>query len=364
MADVTAGSTGDAPTGSASRSDRGQLFLVAAIVLAVLFVTLAVLLNTVIYSGTLATRDAGADVDATIEHHSGATAVGTHLLTAANDHDGSADHDSLRTTVTDGLSAWENASTRHAARRGHVTTVANVSTTDGSRIRYVGADGADERFHPANTTGNWSHDWTLAESVSVRNYTIEADPSESIEPADAPANVTDSFFLVVTAAGGSGDAYALHLYEDDSQSCLVRRNVDGTVDGDADDADLSDPVCVGSETIVVDVTTGTVAPGNDPGNTTAFDNSFFASIGRDHSIAYWNGDAVTGSYDLQVNSTRSNIGSTPSNAYDDVETGDPDNPTIEATIYDVTYDVRYRSETVRYEAPVRIAPGEAPYDDA
>ncbi|QHS16010.1 hypothetical protein GWK26_01950 [haloarchaeon 3A1-DGR] len=358
MADVSVVPESDTHTSTESRTDRGQLFLVAAIVLAVLFVTLAVLLNSVIYSGTLATRDAGADADVPIEYHGMAADVGERLLASANDHDGTATHATLSATVEDGITAWENASTRHAARRGRVTTVTGVATTDGSRISDE-PTGTDDHFHPAENPSR--HNWTLATSVSVRNYTIEADPSESIDPDGDPANVTDSFFVAF------GDAHALHLYEnpdDSSKSCLVRRDVDGAVDAAADDADLSDPVCVGSGTIVVDVTNGTVAPGDDPEDTTTFDDSFFASVGRAHSITYWNGDAVTGSYDLQVNEPAGSIDSTPSDAYDDPADPDDGDPIIEAVVYDVSYDVRYRSEDVRYETSIRVAPGEAPYDGA
>ncbi|WP_096391199.1 DUF7261 family protein [Halopenitus persicus] len=353
MADVTPDPEGSEASTPRGRRDRAQLFLVAAIVLAVLFVTLAGLLNSVIYSGTLATRDAGADADVTIEYHGAAADVGAALLASANDHDGTADHATLSATVENGLAAWENASTQHAARRGHVTTVENVTPTDGSRISDETA-GTDDHFHPAGNVSR--HDWTLAESIRVRNYTIEGDPSAAIDPAGDPANVTDSFFVTF------GDAHALHLYEDGSESCLVGREIDG--DGTIDDDDLSDPVCVASGTIVVDVTDGTVAPGDAPDTTTAFDASFFAALGPGHSIAYRNGDAVEGSYRLVVNEPAGSIDSTPSDAYDDPTDPADGDPTVEAVVYDVSYDVRYRSEDVRYEAPIRIAPEEAAYDDA
>ncbi|WP_280537956.1 hypothetical protein [Halopenitus sp. POP-27] len=342
MADVSARGSRTV-RGSETDVDRAQLFLVAAIVLAVLFVALAALLNTVIYTGTIAARDTGADTGTAIEYHGTAETTGHRLLTTVNDNDGTADVGNLTDAYRDGIDAFANGTIHRAARHGTVLTVTNRTVTGGSRIR-----SDDGQFTTTDGTANW----TLAADVRVRNYTIEATPTTTIEPGNVdPVNVTDTFF--VTVDGGA--THALHLYADADaadRACVVARDVDAGT--------LGDPVCVDDGTVVLDVTNGTIAPASDPADTNAVDVSFFGDVGPGHAIEYTNGDGIEGSYTLFVDDPPGSLSHDPSNAYASPESGD--DPTDEAAVYGAAYDVRYRSERLRYESSIRVAPREAPYD--
>ncbi|MFC6614737.1 hypothetical protein ACFQAS_07170 [Halopenitus salinus] len=324
------------------RRDRAQLFLVGAIVLAVLLVALAVLLNAVIYTGNLATRDTGADVAATIEYDDAAHDAALEVFTATNDYadENEANHTQLEANLTGGIGAWETASAEHAAIRGTMSSIENVETTDGYRLQQA----TNDSFHP-NSDDNTT-EWDLADSTRVRNYTINATPENQVN-ADTlndtdPGNVTDTFFVEFEG----DETYYLYLYESDSgDGCtLVHDGTDGI-----------DRACVDGPTFVVNLTadptnsTATIS-NSSTGDSSEFNTTFFQDLDPNHSITYHNPGNISGEYDLVVESDDGSV------VYDD----EPPNST--EVIYDLEYDVVRRSDSLHYRNGTRIAPKEAPYD--
>jgi uncharacterized protein (UPF0333 family) len=353
MADVR-GSERSRTSGRACR-DRAQLFLVGAIVLAVLLVALAVLLNAVIYTGNLATRDTGADVAATIEYDDAAHDAAFEVFTATNDYadENEANHTRLEANLTGGIGAWETASAEHAAIRGTMASIENVVVTNGTRIEHDSTTG--ENFYPVDD--NSTTEWTLADPTRVRNYTINAEPINetdegALDPTD-PANVTDTFFLELDGA----DTYYVYLFRDTSgEGCVIVHDATNQFDRE----------CVSETEFVVDLTadpangTATIAPASSPGSTETFDASFFEDVGPDHSVTYHNPGEMNGTYGLTIDS-RLDGPDVDANRFNEDRTVDED-PTAWDAIYDLEYDVVRRSDSLHYRNGTRIAPEEAPYD--
>jgi hypothetical protein len=204
---------------------RAQLLLVGALALAVIFLSLSLLLNSVIYTENLATRQTHADVEKA---------------------------ETFRTAVVDGLGgAVEYANRRNvtgfadrrdayrAATDDWIPILANHSATDGV-AGDVDREGVQEgtRIVDANaSTGivnrNGDSDWTMATDSSVRQFRLNVTLSSVDSPDDTIITIDDGTAQdVVIEDDGSGPQ--VHVVG--RGTCeLTRGHVDigaGRVDGD------------------------------------------------------------------------------------------------------------------------------------
>jgi hypothetical protein len=204
--------------------DRAQLLLVGALALAVIFLSLSLLLNSVIYTENLATRQTHADVEKA---------------------------ETFRTAVVDGLGgAIDHANrlntTSFADRRDayHNTTsslipmLANYSATDGLAAD-VDLDGVQQGTRIVDTdngTGivnrNGDVDWTMATDSKVRAFRLNVTPASVDAPSDTIIrfeNGTTQYVIIEDDGGGpqvtvNGESCALESGRIDIGA--------GTVDGD------------------------------------------------------------------------------------------------------------------------------------
>src|SRR6056297_2455049 len=113
------------------RDRRGQMLLVAALGLAVAFVALALVLNAVVFTENLATRNPDPADDALAYEGAVTEGVGG-LLAETNRHD-DADYDSLDDALRAGVVAWDANASRLVAADGTVTSVDLNDTSNGTR---------------------------------------------------------------------------------------------------------------------------------------------------------------------------------------------------------------------------------------
>ncbi len=124
---------------------RGQILVLASLLIAVLFVGLAVVLNGAIYSENLSVRDTGSTADPVVE----AQVTEDRLREAAqhaNWNDDDVDFDTREQRVLDSMGNWDGFTSADAAQRGLVVDVAVADTTEGVRVSQE--DPSD--FMPAN----------------------------------------------------------------------------------------------------------------------------------------------------------------------------------------------------------------------
>ena len=304
--------------------DRGQLILVAAFLLAVLFVGLAVVVNSAIFTENLATRSENVDANEALQYsHSVEQAVGSMLATANLNNEGQQSFDDLEDEITDAL---ENASIYTGTQQveyGSGVSVDLTGTEDG--IRIFQNDGT-------NFTGNDSEeDWTVAEDVDrTRAFTLELGDEPSgdfvVEANDTSTRnpewvmTVDDEKLTVTADGGAETTCAIDSYP------IEIHVTDATIDGSP---------CPG----LVDT---------EDGNP----RHFAVGIDGSYDIEFEGGGNVdSGNYSMILKGENAGL---------------PDNQTAEGqpnqvdAIYSAIVDIQYQTSKVTYETQVRVAPGEQP----
>ncbi|AXG06540.1 hypothetical protein DU500_08950 [Haloplanus rubicundus] len=204
---------------------RAQLLLVGALALAVIFLSLSLLLNSVIYTENLATRQTHADVEKA---------------------------ETFRASVVDGLGgAVEYANRRNvtgfadrrdayrAATDDWIPTLANYSATDGlaGDVDRAGVQQGTRIVDANASTGivdrNGDGDWTMATDSSVRRFRLNVTLSSVDSPDDTTITIDDGTAQdVVVEDDGSGPQVRVV----GRGTCeLTRGHVDigaGRVDGD------------------------------------------------------------------------------------------------------------------------------------
>ena len=321
MADVSVdlpdreGLFGDGARGS----DRGQLLLVAGLVMAVSLVVLVVLLNSTIYSENVATRGIESADGEAMEVRS--TAVGgTGELLDSTNRAGPSGHGDAEATVRAGVADLDEALARSYAERGGVARVELVGTENGSRIAAALA-AADPNAS------------TLAGDVDrTRGFVFAADPT-GLTDTDAANADTDAFHVDLNAStGGSRQVY-------------VYNGADGNVtvavgeDGGEPTVRCSVPP---DDRVVVDFTAERLGDRPCPG---IWPPSLVAPSDA-YTVALINASEAAGEVTVTARPRSGETVATDLTA------------AREPATYEATINLWYRTADLRFETAVRVAPGE------
>jgi hypothetical protein len=316
--------------------DRGQLMLVGALTLAVMLVTLAVLLNAAIYTGNVATRDAGPGTAEAIEYEGAATSMARHVIRSL-DGGGDGSYPSLRGNFTDAVDGWSRATSAHSAVGLADASLEKVATERGSRI----AQTADRNF--TDTGGNAT--WTVANDTRVRAFRMNV-TQNSLAPFPA-SPITNGSFRVTLDDGT--DEWAVYLHQGGPDLDGVSVTV---VDPDGNEVDDGCTVAPGTDDrAVIDLTGATVAGQSCP------EMRFFGNLSGEYTVRYV--DAENGSGTEQVFGTYSVVVDRPlDNLSTGADTTGSTEPAATRTLYSADLRVTYRSADVYYRSEFRVAPGE------
>ncbi|AUX07957.1 hypothetical protein AArcSl_0302 [Halalkaliarchaeum desulfuricum] len=318
--------------------DRGQLFLVGALALAVTFVVLALVMNGVIYTENVSARDLATSTAPAIEYENEAKSVAAHLVTTERGDD----YSQLEANVAGGLSAWSNTTQPFGAVEGRI---AGVEDTTGSNGTALAQDNSTRNF----TSGDETVSWTLATDVKTRDAWINATPEvteDDIDGEDYQDLTADDGPFHLNITDGGGQVVTLFVYENGGDACVAV----------FDDETYENSSCTpGTDTVYVDLVSGTYGESPDDQSEEHEWLQVLERAGPDHTLEFGNADEVTGTYQFVVDAE-----------YDDVEANfgsDPDaEPYAEKVLYVVEFQVRYRTQNVRYETTVCVAPGEPSYE--
>lgn len=275
--------------------DRGQLLLVAGIVLAVLFVALALLVNTAIYTDNVATRDGDAASEP-LAYQEGAVSVAGGLIEAENE--AGDDFGTIESNVEDGFEQSLPMLEQRHLQRAATTETEATEFTEGRHIQQ--SDNID--------------DWSVSGADGVRAFsmTLDTGSMESI-------NLTDGDAPFEANLGGSDVAVYLDEEHDDDLTVSVDGEVRCRVDASGD--------------VSFDVTDERLDGKPCPlGLSSDLD---------DDSVGFDNADTVDGEYELIV-----------------ATTSEPAAPEVSEVLYSVVLDVGIHSPDRSYESTVTVAPGE------
>ena len=312
---------------AARDEDRAQIILITGLTLAVLFVAVVLLLNTVIYTENLATRGVDAGGAEAIEFREGAVDDLAGIL-----------HREHRNS-TDDVFANFNASARRYGR-----TVADLRARDGAvgEVRvdnstvvtgyFIAQNETDSGFRDMTAPDGTTTNWTVAGNATrTRNYRL------TVDPGSLSSSAGTAFTVVADGStGGTNETWSVALSNPTDDNLTV------TVDNGTTVSETFTPRPDGNHT--VDLTGGTV-------NGERFDALVWAEgvqTGSDRfDLRYENGDAARGTYHLVVDERD-----------DGANPGRPSRPYVIDAIYSVDVEITYRIPELEYADVVRLAPGE------
>ncbi|WP_192813789.1 MULTISPECIES: DUF7261 family protein [Halorubrum] len=310
--------------------DRAQIILITGLTLAVLFVAVVLLLNTVIYTENLATRGTDAGGAEAIEFRDDAVDDLAGIL--HREHRNASDGDVLD-DFDESAGTYGRTVAGLRARDGVIANVSvNRSTVD--RGYFVAQNETESGFRNMTAPDGTTANWTVAGGVTrTRNYRMTVDP-------DDLSSSPDPVFTVVADGtdGGTNETWSASLSAGSGDNLTV--TVD---DGDGSPATESfEPGPGGNH--AVDFTGGTV-------NGVPFDALVWADgvqTGSDpYGLRYENGTAATGTYHLVVDDRDG--GASPDR---------PSRPYVADAVYSVYVELTHRTPELTYGDAVRLAPGE------
>lgn len=302
------------------RRGRGQILVLSAFALGVLFVALALILNAAIFTENLASRGDTTGGDEVVQLRDdlrrGVATVLTHENRLLDDHD------LVNESVTVSVAELDDALRTSNARRGAASVVSLESTTNGTLVNQTNAS---RNF----SDGNGTADWTIAENVE-RTRAFELAINRSL--LDGSCSLPDGCFAVNVTNGNA--------YWRLSANATGADRVNVTIDNGTS----TDTCTANGSTVAVDVTAGTV------GGVTCPALSFDEVPAGSYDLAVENGDDAGGTYSLVVDNA--SLATSPPPHFGD-------GPSVTAALYDATLAYEYHTSRLAYESTLRVAPGEA-----
>lgn len=306
----------------ADLDDRGQIILIAAFAMAVMFVSLALVVNSAIFTENLASRGetSGSD-DALVVRYEVEQSVGG-AVAHANTYNTSSDA-TLEANVTDSVATIGESLANQQAATGKVVTVDGPTAFDhGTRIRDNASGGSD--FRNASGGATIQQDWRVASDVDrMRAFRMNVSSASGFQVNLSETAGSDTWRVEVDESGGE---FVVTVHES------------GTTVGDC--------TTTGSPNYVtIDVTRSLVAGEPCP------HLQFARGIDGQYDVLYNDSDDVVGNYTMVVDGTpaSANLGSSTGASPDPYETN---------ALYSATVTYRYDGPAIVYDTKVRVAPGE------
>ena len=321
--------------------DRGQLLLVAALVLAASFVVLALVINSAIFTENLATRaDVAGSEEALGYRADVADGVGEMVVASSEDENLSTQSE-LESHIQREIATLRTRGGLSQAIGGGVVDISYQRVTMGERIAQANAS---RNF--TDRDGNVS--WAVAENVDqVRGLQFEL--------RDVDTGVFGNAFEV--EVDDSSNTWTLSVSDDGLLRSPGAEEVAITVEtGAGDQAECVRDEPNATSPLTVDVTGGTV--GGEPCHALNRQSDgtemwLGNGLGAPLDIEFDNSNTVNGTYSMVVD------GGSPSPT--GLQTGyNKTEPYVVDAIYDVELSYAYQSHAVVYETNVRVAPGEVP----
>jgi len=321
--------------------DRGQLLLVAVLVLAAAFIVLALVINSAIFTENLATREDVAGSEEALEYRADVRAGIDAAIVAGNEDRELVTDAELEDHARGEISTLQNRGGLVQAIRGGVVDLSYDTKQMGDRI-------AQENASRNLTDDNASADWRPATGVdqirNVRFELTEVDTNPSVvsnEPFRFRLESSNDWQLSVSEEALIGNI--------DSDKVAIK------VDTPTESAQCVRDEPTAGDPLTIDVTGASV--NGEPCH----------ALNRlSDGTQMWLGTGVSGSFDLRfqnsdrVNGTYAMVtsGGTPDTSLG--SSYDSEEPYAVNALYSVRFDYSYRSHAVAYNGTVLSAPGEVP----
>lgn len=363
--------------------DSGQIIVIGALLIAVLFVGLALVLNGAIYTENMATRETRSTLDAVSYANETETRL-QRAATEANWNEDDLDYSTRRSIVEASVRKWDRNMSSEGARQGVAISGEVAATTEGVRISQEEPDDfmpADENLDQELTDNTIDPlgftdrtNWLVSPDANTRSLEVGVNRSElkDVDPSllDQFSNLlntlltgSDAFWIQIEDGSTTWRVYLFEV-EDEGEIATVVTSDDGsetvqgvcTVEGDWATLDLEKGQLRGDET--------TACPAL----------SFYDDIGS-HKM-YWVGaDEVNGTYHFIADKPEQHFRDELENEYDSIiddlldlllslpyseineglfgEDGDP-HPFTTSAVHDATLTFRYNEGGLLYERNITV----------
>ncbi|WP_239524453.1 DUF7261 family protein [Halogeometricum borinquense] len=215
------------------RDDRGQLLLVTALAMATLFVVLALLVNTTIYTGNVASRSDVSESAHVINYRSEAVEAAGSAVGYANRHDNESSPDvdaayiALNESLRRSVANWSDTTAAHGALSGTASEMQVITVQNGTRIAQT--DSSRNLSSPTGAT-TWS---PVTDATGIRGPEMRLATADlatvSDDGDDVGQLVADGSFRV-NLTETDGEVRSLFVYErNDGDVGVTVRSPGGTV---------------------------------------------------------------------------------------------------------------------------------------
>lgn len=311
-------------------ADRGQLLIVAAVGLAILLTALALALNTAAYAEVHVS-----ETDTGLQEERDAVRYQESVRRAVAGMIGSNSSIETESGLRANLAEWTELASPGHARDGAATNATLTDTTIENRIVQDDARAFEDQSGAA--------DWTVASNVSaVDAYETEVQAAD-LATTDDCASTEECFAL--TVEDDDGDTWRMFVYSSSGNE---------TVEVDVETANGSDYYCKAeASSTSINVTGGAFV--EEDGTECTFE-SFTQDdqVGSSYTLRYESAGNVSGTYNLSVTGDVVNGSIEEDERYD--ATG---SPRIDPDVVAANVSIRYQSPDLRYEAEIRVVPGDA-----
>lgn len=296
-------------------------------------VVLAIVLNTVIFTQNLATREA-IDSRSSVEFVNAAEhGIGGAIATVNNRN--AVDYTTLDDAFRPMVTAWADNVSRLRAGQGVVTSATLYETTNGTRV-------------VQNSSGAWTNasgtsDWTMASGIdNTRRFHANVNRSSLV--TNNGVDLPDSNAFRINVSDGT-DTWSFYVYGQTADSDVVEVTAITPTGGTT--------TCTAeSENVTMDLTEGSLN-----GSECGFD--FASGVTPPYTVTVDNGTNAAANYTFVVNQNESTfLAGVPSNTYHSQSSGS--SPFTTPAIYSATLNLTVDSADVAYTNNVTIAPETVP----
>jgi hypothetical protein len=327
------------------KDERGQLVLVFAMTLAIVFVVLALFLNTAIYTENIATRQsdiAGASDAATYRDE--AVRHTERGIRHVNEHHNE-DNLALNENITQEVSDWSNLSRPVELRQSASANASRESINQGTRITQI----RNRSF----TNESGVSDWTLVHDTDhVRDFSLSVKRSSLTDTNTTEPDFGNAFR--VTFTDDDDDDWTLHVFRNDTGGDYAGKDTINVVLIEPGGA-AYERCQVEAAYLTIDVSAGRI--GSEPCPNLNGD-SLWNDLSRPITVSFNNTmvggtETVNGTFNITV-STDSVLD--PMGNYE--LRGSTDGAFRTDAIYSVDLRVTYRTSRVNFDTIIRLAPEE------
>lgn len=334
---------------------RGQLILITSIVLAVALVGLALVLNSVIFTENLATRNQELESNDVLSERANARGDFARGITAVNENvSTSSEFGWLRENLSSVAATREDRLTRQAGLGGSVVNYSVVSATEGTRIRQTDAS----RNFTAGDERTGDDDWVVVENVQkLHHFRLSADRGSLFEAtiSTTKSTLADSAFNV-NVTDANGDTWRVYLFQStltDTAYLLVEEPAEDFASSGDGYETFAPESCAYSNATVAVWLKADVVQNSECGQLSFLRDDAVRPLTIRYDNAYdegANAPRIQGTYDLLVDQE---ISRSPSPFY---SASSGNSPFTQQAIVEARIQMHYRSQRSEYYTDIQTEP--------